>query len=177
MLENAVDEEPIFLLGSGRCGSTFLQTRLSALGNVWIWGEHDGMLVKLREWRESVASSTKMNEFSTSRPPGDPMVLLKKDQGADATMVAWLNGFRTADLDRVLRLAVTSLFTCALPVGKRRWGFKEIRYGPDDRMAVYLLDLFPRGKIVHTLRNPFSTIESGLFAWHLPMLQEAFGKR
>lgn len=176
MLQDAIDEEPIFLLGTGRCGSTFQQTRLSGVGDVWIWGEHDGMLIKLREWSKSVAASTKLNEFSFSRPLGDPSVLLQKDHRADATIVAWLNGFRTADLDRVLRLALTSLFTCGLPAGKRRWGFKEIRYGPDDRVAEFLLDLFPRAKIVHTLRGPFPTIESGLFAWHFPALQDAFGK-
>lgn len=176
MLGDARDEEPIFLLGTGRCGSTFQQTQLSSFGNVWIWGEHDGILTKLMEWSKSVRSSKKLNEFSFLRPSGDPVAWLQKGQGGNATMVAWLNGFRTADMDRVLRLALTNLFTCDLPAGKRRWGFKEIRYGPDDRVAEVLLDLFPRAKIVHTLRDPFSTIESGLFAWEFPRLQEAFGR-
>lgn len=45
MVENPREQQPIFLLGTGRCGSTFLQRSLSSLESIWIWGEHDGLLI------------------------------------------------------------------------------------------------------------------------------------
>jgi hypothetical protein len=35
---------PIFLLGTGRCGSTLLQKILNSVDNVMIYGEHGGFL-------------------------------------------------------------------------------------------------------------------------------------
>ena len=37
-------EFPIFLLGTGRCGSTLLQKILNSVENAMIYGEHGGFL-------------------------------------------------------------------------------------------------------------------------------------
>jgi hypothetical protein len=40
---------PIFLLGTGRCGSTLLQKILNSVDNVMIYGEHGGFLRHIAE--------------------------------------------------------------------------------------------------------------------------------
>ena len=60
-----------------------------------------------------------------------------------------------------------------LPAGKTRWGFKEIQYGHRDRTPELLLDLFPGGTIIHTLRHPRSTLESAMQAWYPTALKQA----
>ncbi|MEZ5816112.1 MAG: sulfotransferase [Hyphomicrobiaceae bacterium] len=84
-----------------------------------------------------------------------------------------MNGFRPIDFDDILREAVKNLFKLRLPNGKTRWGFKEIRYGSNSAVPETLLRLFPNGKIVHTIRHPFSTIESCVTAWNFKALKEA----
>ncbi|MEZ5816111.1 MAG: hypothetical protein R3D44_03420 [Hyphomicrobiaceae bacterium] len=46
------NERPVFLLGTGRCGSTYQQVRISQIADIWIWGEHDGILEDLFKWAE-----------------------------------------------------------------------------------------------------------------------------
>ena len=147
----------IFILGVGRCGSTFLQTILSSTTDVWIWGEHDGILEGLIGWGSRVKDSDRLNKFSFSRP-GAPI-----HQGATT---AWLNGFRPSDIDSLLHDAINQLMLRELPEGKTRWGFKEIRYDSRDQVAERLLEIFPTSKIIHLVRNPFQTIESSILSWN-----------
>ena len=43
---------------------------------------------------------------------------------------------------------------------KRHWGFKEIRYGGDDRTIELLAELFPTARFVFIARNPVDVIAS-----------------
>lgn len=169
-------EKPIFLLGTGRCGSTFQQVKISQVDDIWIWGEHDGILRDLLNWGDSACASERLQRLAFSHPATDPSSELDRDLHGDATRVAWLNGFRQGDIRTAQRNAIVSLFRRNLPLSKRRWGFKEIRYGVDGAVPERLLELFPSGKIVHTLRNPFSTIESSISPWHFPALEAAMAK-
>lgn len=168
-----LNERPIFLLGVGRCGSTFQQTWLNRTGQVWIWGEHDGLIGKLLAWGHEMRSSQNLRNFSYPNADKDVTALISQDLGADATHIAWMNGFAPADIFRVEREAITSLFRTRLPAPNLRWGFKEIRYGGRVRVAERLLQLFPQSQILHTLRDPFATVESSIAAWNRPALLEA----
>ncbi len=68
---------------------------------------------------------------------------------------------------------IAGLLQPRLPAGKTRWGFKEIQYGHRDRTPELLLDLFPGGTIIHTLRHPRSTLESAMQAWYPTALKQA----
>ena len=57
-------ERPIFLMGSGRCGSTFFQRQFSRTGLIWIWGEHDGVIGRLLKWADDAASDKALKEFA-----------------------------------------------------------------------------------------------------------------
>jgi len=155
-------QAPIFILGSGRCGSTFFQTMLCSVDDVWIWGEHDGMLAQLLGWGVRTQKSQPLNQFSFPFVGQDPWVVMRDN----ATHAAWLGGFNADDVVVAQRLALEHLFCNRLPVGKRRWGFKEIRYGADSVVPGRLLGLYPAARIIHVVRDPIRTVESSLRAWH-----------
>lgn len=157
---------PIFLLGVGRCGSTFQQTWLNRTGQAWIWGEHDGLIGKFLAWGQEVRSSQNLRKFSYPNVGKDSATLLGESLEGDATHIAWMNGFTPADIFRIEREAITSLFRTRLPTPDLRWGFKEIRYGGRVKVAERLLNLFPQGQILHTVREPLATIESSIAAWN-----------
>ena len=46
-----------------------------------------------------------------------------------------------------------------------RWGFKEIRYGENDRVLAMLSHLYPDGSYIFIFRNVIDTIKSMLTAW------------
>ncbi|GEM_PF-2113333 len=164
LADDASAARPIFLLGVGRCASTFQQSQLCNADDVWIWGEHNGILSKLLAWGDGVRADSNLNRLSFA---GDnsPEAIMGGPLGGNATPAAWLNGFRPTDIDQVERLAIAKLFSIGLPPGKTRWGFKEIRYGLNDDVPERLLALFPGAKIVHTLRDPMKTAESAIVTW------------
>ena len=166
MCPNDLNEEPIFLLGVGRCGSTFEQTWLNRTGKVWIWGEHGGVVGRFLVWGEQTRSNQNLRKLAFPYVRQDIEALINSDLRADATHIAWMNGFADDDIHQIERSVISRLFRTRLPAGRTRWGFKEIRYGQEFKVAERLLQLFPAAKIVHTLRHPFGTVESSLAAWN-----------
>ena len=164
---------PVFLLGVGRCGSTYQQVQLSRLADLWIWGEHDGVLAGLFAWGNELRTNNRLSKFSYNQTHRDPALVQSEAAKGNATAVAWLNGFGPDDIGDVERRVIAELMERGLPPGKTRWGFKEIRYGPHDRVPERLLELYPDARIVHTLRDPYLTIESAMFAWNFKGLQRA----
>lgn len=156
------EQAPIFILGSGRCGSTFFQTMLCSVDDIWIWGEHDGMLAQLLGWGERTRKSQPLNRFSFPFVGQDPWSVMR----GNGTHAAWLGGFNADDVITAQRLVLEHLFCNRLPAGKRRWGFKEIRYGGDSMVPGRLLSLYPAARIIHVVRDPIRTVESSLRAWH-----------
>lgn len=167
---------PIFLFGVGRCGSTYQQARLSQIADVWIWGEHDGIVGGLLAWGDRVRGSKRLKKFSFDQPRIDPAFVHEADRRA-ARVLAWSNGFKLPDIADVERAAIVSLMTRGLPAGKARWGFKEVRYGPHDGVPERLLGLFPEAKLVHTLRDPILTVESSIFSWSFDRMKAAVDSR
>lgn len=165
-------ERPLFLLGTGRCGSTFWQTLLCRTADVWIWGEHAGMLRPLANVRRLLRGCEAFR-MHAGRPvtPAD----FESPTTDESPRLAWANGFDAAVVDDALRDLVVGLMTRGLPAGKRRWGFKEIQYGDADHTPEFLLDLFPGATIVHTLRAPRPTLESAMRAWYRAELERAVG--
>ncbi|MFN7056963.1 hypothetical protein [Hyphomonas sp.] len=76
---SADDIRPIMILGTGRCGSTYLQTALCGISDIWIWGEHDGMLRSLFHAFSLPHKSKALNEFSFPYAKEDPYKTLKRD--------------------------------------------------------------------------------------------------
>lgn len=163
-------ERPVFLLGTGRCGSTFWQTLLSRSADIWIWGEHAGMMRPLGDVRWLLQHCPAF-QMHAGRPvtPAD----FETPTTDEAPRLAWANGFDAVVVDDALRHLIVGLMTRGLPAGKRRWGFKEIQYGDADHTLEMLLALFPGATIVHTLRAPKPTLESAMWAWYRTELKQA----
>lgn len=166
-------DRPIFLLGVGRCGSTSLQLQLSRIDDVWIWGEHGAILRTLFGWGEEVRNQPDLIRFSFEVDHKDLRRFVEKPFSENPTHLAWLNGFSQEAFSDVERNAIRSLMKPNLPRGKRRWGFKEIRYGVEDDVPAQLLRLFPGAKIVHTIRHPARNVESAIVEWSLAELKAA----
>ncbi len=159
-----MDPNPIFILGAGRCGSTFWQSTLCRSPDIWIWGEHAGVLSGLvRSWQTLEQSSTLLNLSKAAPETTNPENLCE----GDATALAWMNSFTSAQYQEHLVTFIERLFGSELPPGKIRWGFKEIRYGAkQDPVATFLLEAFPQSLLIHSVRHPRATIESWVSALH-----------
>lgn len=155
------NERPIFILGTGRCGSTYLQTKLCGASDIWIWGEHDGMLTGLLSWSRVSRTSEPMSMYGFPYAKSDPYTTMSQS----GTLAAWLSPFDADDLVDVEREVCTSLFSRRLPAGKKRWGFKEIRYGKNSRVPERLLELYPAARFIHVVRHPRKTVSSTIRAW------------
>lgn len=165
--------QPIFLFGVGRCGSTYQQTEISRLSDIWIWGEHDGIVANLFSFGDKIRKSPNLNQFCFNKIIDVSEQLLTADLTDDATHIAWANGFNKASIKQLEQSMLLNLFAQNLPAGKVRWGFKEIRYGPHNKIPERLLAIFPAAKIIHTVRNPFLTVESNIFSWNFAQLKQA----
>lgn len=165
MVQPAPEDRPVFVLGTGRCGSTYIQSVLCGTADLWIWGEHDGILAPLFAWGRQVRSSPNLVRASYPHAAADPVDRLHGRTGAAPWMAAWINGFTPETLDEVERGVLRGLFARGLPAGKRRWGFKEIRYGAGDDTIERLLALFPAARVVHVVRHPCAMAESALRTW------------
>jgi hypothetical protein len=152
---------PIVILGTGRCGSTYLQTTLCGVSNVWIWGEHDGILKGLFDWSRLSRDSDALKRFSFPYAQEDPLTTLKRN----GTCAAWLSPFDADGIAEAERALLINLFSRRLPAGKTRWGFKEIRYGARSRVPERMIELFPGTKFIHVVRHPRQTISSSVRAW------------
>lgn len=155
--------KPIFLLGTGRCGSTFWQRVLCQLEDIWIWGEHDGFLGNLAGIQCHFDVDKPLAKWSFPHNAIIDPQSVGKDQ---AHLFAWNNGFTPELVNDCIQKTIVEIFTAGLPAGKHRWGFKEIRYGHTDRVPEFLLNLFPESKIIVIARDPMDTVISTIKAWH-----------
>lgn len=155
--------DPIILLGTGRCGSTYFQKLLCQLEDIWIWGEHDGILASLSGLQRHFEADKPLTKWSLTYPTITNSIEVNPDQ---ANFFAWNNGFTHQLINDLSRDFIVRMFTSGLPDGKRRWGFKEIRYGFTDNVPQLMLSLFPKAKIVVIARDPVGTIVSTITAWH-----------
>ncbi|MCG6917650.1 MAG: sulfotransferase [Deltaproteobacteria bacterium] len=156
---------PIFLLGTGRCGSTLVQKILNSVEEVMIYGEHGGFLRQIAEAYFLNLEDKKIAKY----------ILSQNVVGEDATSVteslknpqrwtAWTNWYNRETVKKNFRDFIESFFNPITLGRKMHWGFKEIRYGIDDRVLEMLADLYPQGRIIFVVRNPVDVVASKISA-------------
>jgi len=144
---------PVFLLcGGRRTGSTLLQRLLISTGEVLVWGEHGGKLVRhlgeltrdMRDWMDGYAAPRE--HFETFRRSG---------------FNAWIPNMNPplAQFEEGCRALLNqALAQPARDLGYPGWGFKEVRYGR--RAARFLASLYPDAAFVLLVRNPEACLRS-----------------
>ena len=177
---------PIFIFGTGRCGSTHLQRLISLNTEVWIWGEHNGFLAPMLNSMSRFEDSVQLRRqvFDASPAPDDVALVACMTDGSP--LLPWLNRFDRTTVRDELRAMIDRLFRAPLPQGWSQWGFKEILYGLHNEAPALLLQLFPSSTAAFTFRHPKATIESMLRSWDtaimndsnkLDKLEECFAER
>jgi hypothetical protein len=154
---------PIFVLGTGRCGSTHIQQLISIQTDCWIWGEHDGFLRSFLAAVKIFETSSALEEHVFHYNPTEEELVNEMSGGT--TAVSWLNTFNKGAAREALKTLILETFSVTVPAGWSKWGFKEILYGLDNDVPEQLLQLFPLGKIIYSFRDPVSTIQSMIRAW------------
>jgi Sulfotransferase family len=141
---------PLLILAAGqRCGSTLLQRLLSSHPDVLIWGEHVGQLrpvleagERLRTWSADAGQHGRLGYAYAGH----------QSFMANITPEA-------EHIDSAVRAFVETLFAePARTAGRPVWGFKEVRYGLAE--AVALRALFPDCRVVHIVRDPRDILRS-----------------
>jgi hypothetical protein len=161
---------PILILASGqRCGSTLVQRLLTSHPDVLVWGEHGGGVRDVLEasrtmklWDDGVQGDVLRREFEEDA-----------HQGWIANMLAGPDAFANA-----ARAYLDALFAApAAERGRRRWGFKEVRFGLEE--ANLVRDLYPDTRVVHVTRDPRKVLvsldswERGQGFWQRSFTQES----
>jgi hypothetical protein len=164
--------KPVFIFGTGRCGSTHLQRLISLRTDTWIWGEHDGFLNGFLRSYEQFTTSPPLarNVFSHGLSVDDAS--LPRLMAEDSARLSWLNDWRPASYGTEARYLLDRLFRERLPKGWAEWGFKEILYGYKNDSPRLLLELFPAARCAFAFRRPRETIVSMLRSWTPHLLKD-----
>ena len=134
--------DPIFIFSSGqRCGSTLLQRLLNSHKDILIWGEQHGSIIQLYEM------NNKLLKWESNHRAQRKIYLGKGYDNFTPNLVPSGREIIDASRDYLLSLFAKS----ANKLGKKIWGFKEVRY--DYEISCFLLKLFPNAKIIWLTRN------------------------
>ncbi len=131
------------------------------------------MLRPILEWGAQVAQLEDLRAFSFDAKIKNLKKFVQEPFAGNSTLLAWMNGFALEDVQGGARSLIKSLLTRKIPKGKRRWGFKEIRYGIEDDVPGLLLSLFPHAKVLHTVRHPVQSVESAILEWKLEQFMQS----
>lgn len=153
-------DRPVVIAGSGRCGSTLLQSILNTNPDFLIWGEHNGFLRRV---------AAAYYEAKHERFPGQSGLgaaeRIKKLRNA-RRWPAWDNLCGEDEFLERFRAFIRSFFVD--PTGQAtRWGFKEIRYARSskDQALRLMFDCFPETRLIVLVREPGATIFSVMSHW------------
>ncbi|MEO7261305.1 MAG: sulfotransferase [Jatrophihabitantaceae bacterium] len=141
---------PLLILAAGqRCGSTLIQRLLSSHPEVLIWGEHAGQL------RQILAVSQRLHEWTAEH---GQLGRLGYERAGHQSFMANLTP-EAVHIDEAVRAFTETLFARPTEaMGRPVWGFKEVRYGLAEAIAVRAL--FPDCRVVHIVRDPRDVLRS-----------------
>jgi len=160
------ENKQLFIIGSGRSGTTLVQRLFNTFPNVLVWGEHAGFLKEISDAYFNLTQNPSMFEYSYSQaaPEGteDSMGFYKRPE----RWQAWNNWFHPDDVKQLFRDYIESFFNPKKIGESEIWGFKEIRYGKNDRVLEFIKELYPEAQFIFITRNGLNTLESQLTTFH-----------
>jgi len=156
---------PIFLLGTGRCGSTLMQKVLNSVENVMIFGEHGGFLRQIAKAYFLNQEDKKIAKYiMRQNVAGEDPAFVTESLKDPQVWSAWTNWYNREAVKNNFRGFIESFFNPISLGRKLHWGFKEIRYGLNDRVSEMLADLYPNGRFIFVVRNPVDVVASKISA-------------
>lgn len=151
-------QQPAFILGCGRSGTTLVQRILNSHGDFTIWGETGRFMGELADsyfsFREYEPSRTNIWE----KNGGDVKKSAEKLRDA-GHWSAWETWFKKDEVVDNYRSFVHSFFK-PLQVKTSFWGFKEIRFGRTNRLPYFLDEVLKGCRFVFVFRNPLDVVVS-----------------
>lgn len=158
-----VDEPPTFIIGSGRCGTTLVQSIINSHPSFAVWGEHNGFVRHISDAYFKTRESIMARSLNADGPSAIRLAQLRDV----SHWSAWDNLLDASEMRQRFRDFISAVF-CPSSVPHCRWGFKEIRYGrdDDDYTLYFLLECFPTARFVIMVRNPADTAFSMMSSWH-----------
>lgn len=155
---------PLFLLGSGRSGTTLLQRILNSHEDICIWGEHGGFLSSVAE--AYIMSYDKVTVEHLIKPNKEEKSIKEAKQilKNPTRWIAWQNWFGRKSIIKNFRNFVESFFN-PNKLNTRYWGFKEIRYGFRDKFLGFAREVFPEAKFIFIIRNPIDVLASQIVSF------------
>lgn len=156
------DSKPLFLLGTGRSGTTLVQRFLNAHSDTIIWGEHIGFLESLADSYFLLKEHPSMHDFSFNSAAHSTDCDLKSYYKDPKRWQAWMNWFTPSNVDDFYRDFIKSVFSPSIIDGCDVWGFKEIRYGENTKVINFLKALYPNAVFLCVVRDSLNVIESQL---------------
>jgi hypothetical protein len=163
---------PVFIFGTGRCGSTHIQRLITLSTCCWIWGEHGGFLEPLLASVSSYENSEGLEKFVFGRgaPRNEDQLIADITAGSD--MLSWINELDKCGFRIEVKSLIDRMFRSRVPKGWKEWGFTEIRYGLDNDAPSMLLNIFEDATAVFTFRHRKITIESMIRTWSPDLLKD-----
>ena len=132
-----------------RSGTTWLQRYFTAASDIFVWGEShlliEGLLQAYHRWPDAHLSHWGVEEAV---------------RNADLAASNYFPNL-APEKERVLkalRRAILEIYPDPASVQRKRWGWKEVRYGPEEIDFVRLL--FPDIRIIFVTRNPYDAVRS-----------------
>ena len=151
---------PIFVLGSGRSGTTLLQKLLNSTNEIIIWGEHGGFLKQIADsYFLSTENPEIIEQIFHQNPRSKDPNLNFNELKLKKIGYCWMNWYGKKDVIENFSGFVESFFKPER-LAKQHWGFKEIRYGMEDRVIEMLAELFPTALFLFIVRDPIDVIAS-----------------
>jgi hypothetical protein len=120
-----------------------------------IYGEHGGFLKQVAaayflNFEDKMIEKYIMSQNVAEKDPISVFETLKNPQ----LWSAWTNWYNQKTVKNNFRDFIESFFNPSSLEQAVHWGFKEIRYGLDDRVVEMLADLYPDGRFVFIVRHP-----------------------
>lgn len=157
-------KHPVFLFGTGRCGSTLIQRAINCHEDIVMWGEHEGFLGPLARSMKLILEGPSVTKYvygDWALKPSivkGPLKKVKED-------ICWINDFTPGQVEDAYRQMILDILCRNLELEKVHWGFKEIRYRQGQPVFWMLKKLFPEARFLFVFRHPVGTTASVILAW------------
>ncbi len=175
-LTNNHQQPPVFILGTGRSGTTLLQRIINSAENVVIWGEHGGFLSQIAEaYFLNFEDKTILHNIPQRNNPFDTPQAKVQQLKNPQLWPAWCNWYSQKEVKDIFRSLIENFFKPSNVPKNVSWGFKEIKYGQGCRTLEMLADLYPDAKFIFIIRDPVDVIAAYFFKYLKK--QSSFGDR